>query len=309
MGGGGKSPERPVPDDGGADDPAAGAKKLAIKKVPGEVAPVGRLGHEARALATELRRMPLPALRDALARQDGILGNAALCRALPDRGMKIREKRDQIEAMVREKTRAADEAAEMLAGLTLGAGAKTKMESLEEMEFRLGGGLSAHLDRPAGSRVRLDSDDDDDGDENEEEVEPDSRASLKIHSQKEVPPRTKTGPGTASRDVPDPSSLADAHSKLLSDRAEAAEASGRGRRFAPFSSARSETVEAGSAAEKAVSVRRREKKRIEGDKVELMPLPPEPASKDGSKMLTVEESLRIQREQADRLVVKQIYCT
>ena len=67
------------------------------------------------------------------------------------------------------------EAADLLSGLRLGSGllaggGNQKLSSLDEMEFRFGGGLATH------AQTRLDSDDDDD------EVDP-----LRVHAQKEVP--------------------------------------------------------------------------------------------------------------------------
>ena len=73
------------------------ARDAAIKKVPGEVAPLGRLGHETGSFESQLRRMALPELKDALARQEGLLANTALCRTLPDKGERVKKRKKQIQ--------------------------------------------------------------------------------------------------------------------------------------------------------------------------------------------------------------------
>ena len=75
---------------------AIGSSNL-IKKVPGEVAPLGRLGHEVRSFEAEVKLKTVPELRVMLARQNGILTDRRLCRSLPDKGAKIKGKRDLLE--------------------------------------------------------------------------------------------------------------------------------------------------------------------------------------------------------------------
>ena len=63
-----------------------------IKKVPGSVAPVGRLSHEAAQFKQSIKAKSVPELKDLLNRQQKILENKSLCSKLPDKGRKVKER-------------------------------------------------------------------------------------------------------------------------------------------------------------------------------------------------------------------------
>jgi len=69
----------------------------AIRKVPGEVAPVGRLEHEAKAFEKEIKTKNVPQLQELLERQNKILENPALLKKLPDKGSKVKQRKEMIE--------------------------------------------------------------------------------------------------------------------------------------------------------------------------------------------------------------------
>jgi len=120
--------------------------------------------------------MSLAALGDVLARQQKILANTKLLKTLPDGGAKIRAKKQQIEEAIKEKEQIVSKTADLLSSLTIGG---EKVESVEEMEFRFGGGLARHLEE-RHKRVDLDSDDDDN---DSEEI----KNSLRVLAEKDLP--------------------------------------------------------------------------------------------------------------------------
>ena len=69
----------------------------AIKKVPGEVFPMGKLTHEIKCFETELKSKSLIDLKDLLQRQNMILNNPKLCSKLADKGAKVKAKKEAIE--------------------------------------------------------------------------------------------------------------------------------------------------------------------------------------------------------------------
>jgi hypothetical protein len=69
----------------------------AIRKVPGEVAPVGRLDHEAKAFERDIKAKSVPQLQEVLERQNKILENSALLKKLPDKGAKVKQRKEMIE--------------------------------------------------------------------------------------------------------------------------------------------------------------------------------------------------------------------
>ena len=75
----------------------AASKVTAIKKVTGKVEPLGRFGHEASKFQKEIQDKSVPELNDLLNRQVKILSNEALLKTLPDKGAKVRAKKDQLE--------------------------------------------------------------------------------------------------------------------------------------------------------------------------------------------------------------------
>ncbi len=165
------------------------------------------------------------------------------------------------------------------------------------MEFRFGAGLLA-----ARERVQLDSDDDEDEDDEEDGEGGDV---FKVYAEKELPNRrggesqhtvplgrkSSPQPEEVPANANDADPFSDPHSRSLSARAEMAPPSNR---FIPSASAKRESLP--SKEKKKIGLRRRAVE--ERTKRELMPLPPE--SKAKSKALSVEESLRVQREQVER---------
>ena len=71
-----------------------------ITKVPGEVAPLGRLSHEAKAFEKEIRLKSVPELRDLLARQNKIVENKKLLNSLPDKGEKVKMRQQMLEVRI-----------------------------------------------------------------------------------------------------------------------------------------------------------------------------------------------------------------
>ena len=122
---------------------AAGSKKEVIaplKKVPGEVKPIGRLDHEMETFRKSIEKKTLPELKDLLARQNTILSNTKLVAKLPDKGVKVQQKAKQIEELIESRVKAVDEAAEMINGL--------KLMDTNELEFNRGGAMYKHLNIP-----------------------------------------------------------------------------------------------------------------------------------------------------------------
>ncbi len=68
-----------------------------MKKCTGNVPGVGRFEHEAKAFESQLRSMTIVQLQEALKRQKSILSNPNLLKTLPDKGEKVRKRREMIE--------------------------------------------------------------------------------------------------------------------------------------------------------------------------------------------------------------------
>ena len=79
----------------------------------------------------------LPEIKDILARQDAILSNSKLMSTLPDKGIKVQLKKKKVEELIESRTKAIDEASELLSGL--------KLIDTYSLEFRLGGAMYKHL--------------------------------------------------------------------------------------------------------------------------------------------------------------------
>ena len=73
------------------------SKGTVIKKVAGKVEPVGRLSHEAKKFQREIQDKSVPELNDLLSRQVKILSNPSLLKTLPDKGAKVKAKKEQLE--------------------------------------------------------------------------------------------------------------------------------------------------------------------------------------------------------------------
>ena len=74
-------------------------------KVPGDVAPVGKMSFEVERMREEIKSKSVCQLREILERQDKILNNSALVSKLPDKGEKARSKREVIVNLLKEKER------------------------------------------------------------------------------------------------------------------------------------------------------------------------------------------------------------
>lgn len=68
-----------------------------MRKCVGFVPGVGRFEHEAKAFEIQLRSMTISQLEDALARQLKILSNPGLLKTLPDKGEKVRKRKEMIQ--------------------------------------------------------------------------------------------------------------------------------------------------------------------------------------------------------------------
>ena len=75
-------------------------KSAPLRKVPGEVAPMGKLNHEVKAFRDSIQKKTLPELEDLLTRQKSIVANKKLLSKLPDKGAKVEEKIKHIEVSI-----------------------------------------------------------------------------------------------------------------------------------------------------------------------------------------------------------------
>ena len=71
--------------------------KQPLRKVPGEVVPIGKLSHEVKAFRESILKKNIPELQEVLSRQNLILSNEKLVSKLPDKGAKLKEKVREIE--------------------------------------------------------------------------------------------------------------------------------------------------------------------------------------------------------------------
>ena len=110
------------------------------RKFPGEVKPAGKLDFELETFRKSIEKCTLPEIKDILARQDAILSNSKLMSTLPDKGLKVQLKKKKVEELIESRTKAIDEASELLGGL--------KLIDTNSLEFRLGGAMYKHLNIP-----------------------------------------------------------------------------------------------------------------------------------------------------------------
>ena len=110
------------------------------RKFPGEVKPAGKLDFELETFRKSIEKCTLPEIKDILARQDAILSNSKLMKTLPDKGLKVQLKKKKVEELIESRTKAIDEASELLSGL--------KLIDTNSLEFRLGGAMYKHLNIP-----------------------------------------------------------------------------------------------------------------------------------------------------------------
>ena len=107
------------------------------RKFPGEVKPAGKLDFELETFRKSIEKCTLPEIKDILARQDAILSNSKLMSTLPDKGLKVQLKKKKVEELIESRTKAIDEASELLSGL--------KLIDTNSLEFRLGGAMYKHF--------------------------------------------------------------------------------------------------------------------------------------------------------------------
>ena len=81
---------------------------------------MGNLSHEAKKFELEIQNKSVPELNDLLSRQNKILSNQGLLKTLPDKGAKVQARKEQLEKLIESRTRALNEAADLLASLSLG---------------------------------------------------------------------------------------------------------------------------------------------------------------------------------------------
>ena len=74
--------------------------KQPLRKVPGEVVPIGKLSHEVKAFRESILKKNIPELQEVLSRQNLILSNEKLVSKLPDKGAKLKEKVREIEVCI-----------------------------------------------------------------------------------------------------------------------------------------------------------------------------------------------------------------
>ena len=110
------------------------------RKFPGEVKPAGKLDFELETFRKSIEKCTLPEIKDILARQYAILSNSKLMSTLPDKGLKVQLKKKKVEELIESRTKAIDEASELLSGL--------KLIDTNSLEFRLGGAMYKHLNIP-----------------------------------------------------------------------------------------------------------------------------------------------------------------
>ena len=255
----------------------ASLKEGAIKKVPGEVKPMGKLDHETAAFRNSIKNKTLPELKTTLAGFDSILNNKTLVSKLPDKGAKVRAKMVEIKELIAKREKATDEAAAMLKNLKINP---------DEMEWKHGGSLLKHLDLP--KKGALDSDDDEDPVEKVPgNVE--SPNVFKLLACREVPPAR---PKSKQKEE-------ESYATSLASKIDSIEDKDR---FAPFKS--SKTSKLDQTAKADIKLKHREV--TKDKKAELMPLPPASYSKLKVQTVDMAESLELQRQQAERMKELQV---
>ena len=245
----------------------ASVEQVTIRKVPGEVKPLGKLDHEIKSFQTSIRSKTVPELKDMLARQNVILNNKVLVSKLEDKGAKVKRKKEELEALIAQREQAADEAADMLKDLKI---------NTDEMEWKHGGSMFKHLNLPTvNGNGALDSDDE------EEEVGAKQPNVFRVLASRELPAKPATTWAVRSGDyVKGLASKVDDKTENTKDR------------FAPFKSPKSEELDAASKADIKLEPTDMTKKK----KVELMPLPPSNYSQMKVKTIDLAESLELQKQ-------------
>ena len=182
--------------------------------------------------------------------------------------------------MLKSRTKEVQDAADLFANLSING----KKVTPEEMEWKYGGGIASRLAAGKISNT-LDSDDDDAGEENP----------LKVLAEKEA--LGKATKKSLEKNIPNGG---DKHTQKVAFKGDSTDAKVR---FMPFNSIKSETLKE---TEKVMAVGLKRRDPSERKKVELMPLPPNEELKRELKMVTIEESLKIQRDQTQMMKELQI---
>jgi len=252
----------------------AASKVTAIKKVTGKVEPLGRFGHEANKFQKEIQNKSVPELNDLLNRQVNILSNEALLKTLPDKGAKVRAKKDQLEELIASRTKALNDAADLLASLSLGGPSSRGNVDTDKMEWKYGG---AHLMKKLTQINPVDSDDDSDDQE-----ESSSSDALKLLASRSEFPQKNT--------------------KVLKK--------GEKPRFVPSHSIKASTLTVEAKA--TIPLKPTDlfsSKPSKPDHPKTDAIPPENMLKEGkfkAKTLDLQESLELQKEQVARLKQTQL---
>jgi len=147
--------------------------KSMIWKVPGALAPMGKMAHEKAKEKRDFHKKNLVELKEMLARQKQLLGNKSLVSKLPDKGDKARARMDEILKLIQERERQ-DDLTEKMAGLGIG-----KLIDTDAMEWVNRGEDAVHLD----------SDDDPDPEEDKLPSNP-----FKVLASRELPYRQTKKP-------------------------------------------------------------------------------------------------------------------
>ncbi|TRY75893.1 hypothetical protein TCAL_16841 [Tigriopus californicus] len=243
---------------------------IAIKKVPGEVQPVGRMSHEIRKFRSEISHKSVPELKDLLQRQNNILKNTKLLAKLPDKGAKVRDKKTVIEGLIEAKTKEVNDTADLLKNLSISG----KAIDLEEIEWKYGGGLAGSLGAKPKNVFAL--------------------PSTSSASETKVLQMLAEGPVPKAEKASDLDSEMDRHAMALSAKGDHTLAKPR---FIPYNSLHNDHV-----ADQDVHLKKRLTPRLNpGD---LMPLPD--VSNNKAQMVSLEESLKIQQIQGDKLKELQV---
>lgn len=147
-----------------------------VKKCVGNVPAVGRFEHEAKSFESQLRAMTVTQLQDTLKRQNAILNNPGLLKTLPDKGEKVKKRKEMIEVfylgylffkcchvpssfylkfqeLINVRQKSLNDAIDLMNALSLNG--TSKKVDVDEMEWKLGGGnLFRNLD-PTASQVKV----------------------------------------------------------------------------------------------------------------------------------------------------------
>eukprot|EP00088_Acartia_fossae_P012097 TRINITY_DN16208_c0_g1_i2.p1 TRINITY_DN16208_c0_g1~~TRINITY_DN16208_c0_g1_i2.p1 ORF type:complete len:371 (+),score=114.93 TRINITY_DN16208_c0_g1_i2:40-1152(+) len=240
----------------------------AFCRVPGELPPMGKMTHEQNTLKAELKKKSLVELKDLLASNQKIASNATLLNRLPDRGAKVKEKLAILKSLVEERERG-NELAEAMAALHL--------PDTDAMEWNT---KSAAMKAPDALTV-MDQ-------------------TLKVLAEGSLP---STNPTDSDNTTP-ADDLNDQHQHYLTHKVGVLDTVAKEDRFVPVASLHNTDLQKvkpdlpvpnlPSSSHQSTCSRNNAKV-----KTEAIPLPK--YSNATTRQLSLQESLRIQREQAEKL--------